>query len=329
MLSHRNLVSNTVATVEYLGLKQTDSVLVILPFYYIYGNSLLLTHLMTGSRIVIDNRFAFPQVVLKTLSAERVTGLSGVPSNFMILLNNPGFVSAKLPALRYLTQAGGGMAPEIINRLRDAFADRDIYIMYGQTEASPRVTWLPPERLEEKLGSIGIEVPGVAVTIVGDDGQEAPVGGVGEMVVTGDNVMLGYWNHPDEEAEILREGRLFTGDLARRDEDGFFWVVSRRKEILKVGGNRVSAREVEERILELPQVLEVAVIGAADEVLGEAIRAVVALRDSQTLEAKIIRDHCRANLATHKTPKYVEFVAALPKLKTGKVDKQGLSRDFS
>ncbi len=325
MLSHRNLLSNTVATVEYLKLTQDDAIMCILPLYYIYGNSLLLTHLLIGARVVIDNRFAFPQVILKTMAEEKVTGFSGVPSNFMILLNLATFVSKQLPDLRYLTQAGGAMAPEVTRKLMAAFPDKEIFIMYGQTEASPRVTWLPPERLKEKVGSIGIPVPGVDVRVAGESATEVPVGDIGEIVVSGDCVMLGYWNQPDEQTQVLRDGRLFTGDLARRDEDGYIFVVSRKKEIIKAGGNRVSAKEIEERILENGKVLEVAVFGVKDEVLGEAIKAVLVLKESQSVSIKEIQEHVALKLARHKIPKYIDFVESLPKYQSGKVNKLALT----
>ncbi|MEW6411027.1 MAG: class I adenylate-forming enzyme family protein [Candidatus Zixiibacteriota bacterium] len=324
MLSHRNLVSNTIATIEYLKLTNDDAVMVILPFYYIYGNSLLLTHIACGGRLVIDNRFMYPEVVLDTMEQEKVTGLSGVPSNFMILLANSTFTKRKLESLRYFTQAGGAMAPEIVKRLMDAFGHKEIFIMYGQTEAAPRVSYLPPERLKEKLGSIGIPVPGVRMAVVDDDGNELPVGEVGEIMVTGPNVMLGYWNQTDEENDVLRDGRLFTGDLARMDKDGYFYVVGRKKEIIKTGGNRVSVKEVEECILECEKVLEVAVFGVPDPILGEAIKAVIVLNNGQQAESKEISDHCRIRLASHKVPKLIEFAGSLPKQKSGKIDKMKL-----
>jgi len=326
MLSHLNLVSNTVATVEYLKLTERDSIMVILPFYYIYGNSLLLTHLLVGGRMVIDNRFAFPQVILDTMVKEKTTGFSGVPSNFMILLNNAGFRSDKLPHLRYLTQAGGAMAPKVIENVISVFPHRELYIMYGQTEASPRVTWLPPESLKENIGSIGIPVPGVKVSLTDDNGNEVAPGETGEITVTGDNVMLGYWHQADEEEEVLRDGRLFTGDLAYRDDNSFFFVVSRKKEIIKVGGNRVSAKEIEERILENEKVLEAAVVGVGDDVLGEAIKAVLVLKPGQTAKEKEFQDYIGAKLARHKIPKYVVFTDELPKYPSGKVKKKELSK---
>ncbi|MEE9442358.1 MAG: class I adenylate-forming enzyme family protein [candidate division Zixibacteria bacterium] len=325
MLSHRNLLSNTLTTVEYLELTSDDSIIVILPFYYIYGNSLLLTHILAGGRVVIDNRFAFPQVVLETMAEEKVTGFSGVPSNFMILLNNPNFSSDKFPALRYLTQAGGAMAPEVIRKVMNVFSGKQIFIMYGQTEASPRVTYLPLDMLEKNVGSIGIPLPGVTVQIIGENGQEVPIGDVGEIVVSGDCVMMGYRNQPEEQAEVLKDGKLFTGDLARRDENGLIYIVSRKKEIIKVGGNRVSAREVEEKLLEHPGVSEAAIIGVSDEILGEAIKAIIVIKENQSIETKEIQDFCKAHLAMHKVPKYVEFLDALPKYQSGKINKQALN----
>jgi acyl-CoA synthetase (AMP-forming)/AMP-acid ligase II len=321
MLSHRNLISNTIATVEYLKLNEKDSVMVILPFYYIYGNSLLLTHVAVGGTLVIDNRFLYPEVILDAMEKERVTGFSGVPSNFMILLNNSSLTSRKLEHLRYFTQAGGAMAPEVVRRLINAFPNKEIYIMYGQTEAAPRVSYCPPERLKDKIGSIGIPVPGVTIRVVDENGREATDGEVGELAVSGPNVMLGYWNQPAEQAEVLRDGWLYTGDLAKKDKDGYFYIVGRKKEIIKVGGNRVSAKEIEERLLENPKVAEAAVFGVSDDILGEAVKAAIVLKEGCRAEAKEIRNFCKERLAEHKTPKYIVFLDSLPKYQSGKVNK--------
>ncbi len=326
MLSHLNLVSNTLATVSYLRLKPSDSVMVILPFYYIYGNSLLLTHVAVGGTLVIDNRFMYPEVVLDALEQEKITGFSGVPSHFMLLLNNSTFTKRKLEHLRYFTQAGGAMAPEVIRRLVEAFPQKEAWIMYGQTEAAPRVTWLPPEDVLRKLGSIGIEVPGVTVEIVDDEGQIKPAGESGELTVVGDNVMMGYWKQPEETAEVLQEGRLYTGDLARRDEEGYIYITGRRREIIKSGGNRVSAKEVEERILENNKVAEATVFGVDDDILGEAVKAAVVLKPDCVADEKEIQSHCQKTLAVHKVPRFVVFMEELPKLQSGKVNKLALQK---
>ena len=324
MLSHRNLIANTVGTNEYLKLTDKDSVIVILPFYYIYGNSLLLTHISVGGTLVIDNRFMYAETILDTMEKEKVTGLSGVPSNFMILLNKSTFAERSLPNLRYFTQAGGAMAPEVIKRLVSAFPDKETYIMYGQTEASPRVTWLPPERLDEKLGSIGIEVNGLLVKIITEAGDEAQTGEVGEIVVGGDSVMLGYWNQPEEEKEVLKDGWLYTGDLAKRDEDGFIFIVGRKKEIIKSGGNRISVKEVEETLLSNEKIHEVAVFGVSDDVFGEAVKAVIVLQDGAESNEKDIQRFVRMHLPEYKIPRYVEFIDKMPKTQAGKVNKQAL-----
>jgi acyl-CoA synthetase (AMP-forming)/AMP-acid ligase II len=213
------------------------------------------------------------------------------------------------------------MAPEVTRRLMGAFPDKEIWIMYGQTEASPRVTYCPPEMLEEKLGSIGIPVPGVQVKIVDEDLNELPPGEAGEIAVGGPNVMLGYWNQPEDTAEVLRNGWLITGDLARKDEDGYIYVVGRKREIIKSAGHRVSAKEIEERILEYDKVVEAAVFGVPDDVFGEAIKAAVVLKPGEKAGAKDIQSWCQKRLAAFKVPKEVEFLDALPKYQSGKVNK--------
>lgn len=324
MLSHRNLVSNTLGTTAYLKLSADDSVIVILPLYYIYGNSLMLTHLLRGGRLVIENRFAYPKVVLQTMVEQEVTGFSGVPSNFMILLRNDGFNSTSLPHLRYLTQAGGALPPHVIGNLIDAFPNREIFIMYGQTEAAPRISYLPPELLRTNIGSVGVPLPGVTLNILDEDGQESDRGETGEVVVMGPNVMLGYFNQPEEQDQVLKDGSLYTGDLGRIDEAGLLWLTSRQKEIIKVGGNRVSAREVEECLLTHPDIIEAAVVGVVDDILGEALKAVVVISGGRELGIQTVQQHCQARLGMNKVPKHVVFMDKLPRYQSGKVNKQAL-----
>lgn len=327
MLSHRNLMSNTIGTTEYLKLTEKDSVMVVLPFYYIYGNSLLLTHVAVGGCLVIDNRFMYAETVLDGMIEHKVTGFSGVPSNFMILLQKSTLTERSFPDLRYFTQAGGAMAPEITRQLMEAFPDKEIYIMYGQTEASPRVTWLPPERLKEKLGSIGVEVRGLEVDLIKENGEEAKIGEVGEIVVGGDSVMLGYWNQPDEEALVLKDRKLYTGDLAKRDEDGYIYIVGRKKEIIKSGGNRISVKEIEETLIKHDDILEIAVFGVPDDVFGEAVKAVIVLKENSQLDEKSLKQYSRSQMAEFKVPRYIQFIDELPKTQAGKIDKKALKRN--
>jgi len=323
-LTHGNLLANTRQILDYLPLTADDSVLVVLPFYYSFGNSLLLTHVERGARLVVDNRFAYPQRVLETLEAEKCTGFSGVPSHFAILAARTDFLQREHPHLRYLTQAGGAMSPALTSRIREAMPERiDIFVMYGQTEASARLSWLPPDRLREKLGSIGLAIPGVELLVKRPDGGECEIDEVGEIVASGPNIMRGYWNDLEETAKVLHADGLHTGDLARRDADGFIFIVDRVKNMIKSGAHRVSSKEVEETILELDGVVEACVIGVPDEMLGEAIEAWLVRSDQAPQQREILR-HCAARLAAFKIPRVLYFVDALPKNSFGKVLKDEL-----
>jgi len=200
--------------------------------------------------------------------------------------------------------------------------------MYGQTEASPRVTWLPPDKLKEKMGSVGIEVTGVKVKIVDETDAEVPPGIEGEIVVGGNSVMMGYWDQSYSHDKVLKDGWLYTGDLARFDEDGYIFIVGRKKEIIKSGGNRVSAKEVEECIMKIEGINEVAIFGVEDSVLGEAIHAAV-VKNGDNISEKTIRDFCAVNLTNHKVPKYISFMDSLPKYQTGKINKPALKLELA
>ncbi|MDH3521455.1 MAG: AMP-binding protein, partial [Myxococcales bacterium] len=210
-LSHLNLVSNTRSIVSYLELRPEDRVLQILPFYYVYGKSLLNTHAFAGASVVIENRFLYPNAALDTLEAEACTGFSGVPSTFAILLNRSNLAERELPHLRYVTQAGGAMSPELTRRLMDALPGKRIFIMYGATEASARLSFLPPEELPRKIGSIGKAIPNVELRVLRSDGSEAATNEHGEIVARGPNLMSGYWGDPEGTAEALNEHGYHTG----------------------------------------------------------------------------------------------------------------------
>lgn len=319
-LTHLNIVSNTRSIVDYLKLTSDDRIMVVLPFYYIYGKSLLNTHFFVGGSVVIDNRFLYPNVILETMKKTEVTGFSGVPSTFMILLNRSTVRDYKFDSLRYLTQAGGAMAPVVQKEVAKIFAPAKLFIMYGATEASARLSYLDPEMLPKKWGSIGKAIPNVDLFVANEDGQELPPGEVGEIVARGSNFMVGYWNDPDETARVMRNGLYYTGDLGQMDEDGYLYVVGRTKDMIKVGGERVSAKEIEEAILEIEDVHEVAVIGIDDEILGEAIKAIVVLNgEDGNSDEKSFRAILGKKLPLFKIPKYFEFVDHLPKNESGKI----------
>jgi acyl-CoA synthetase (AMP-forming)/AMP-acid ligase II len=326
-LSHLNLVSNARSIVSYLELKARDRILAILPFYYVYGKSLLNTHALAGGTVVIENRFLYPNVALDTLEAEACTGLSGVPSTFAILLNRSNLAQRELAHLRYVTQAGGAMSPELTRRLMSALPDKQIFIMYGATEASARLSFLPPTDLPRKVGSIGRAIPNVELRVLRPDGTEADVGEQGEIVARGSNMMSGYWGDPQGTAEVLDERGYHTGDLAYRDEEGFMFVVGRQKDFIKAGAHRVSAKEIEETILETPEIHEAAVIGVPDEILGEKIRAFVVLREGCKIEPSTLEKALKKKLPPYKVPAEIIVRDDLPKNESGKIMKQLLRKE--
>jgi acyl-CoA synthetase (AMP-forming)/AMP-acid ligase II len=326
MLTHRNIAANTESIVSYLGLSVRDRVMVVLPFYYVYGLSLLHTHIAVGGCLVIDNRFAFPNAVLRAMQEHAVTGFAGVPSTFAFLLHRSNIRSVTLPSLRYVTQAGGPMPPARIEEWRRVMPDLPFYVMYGATEASARLTYLPPSELPRRTGSIGRAIPGVEVRVVRDDGGVAAPGEVGELVARGANMARGYWRRPEESAECFGPHGYRTGDLGFADEEGFLYLVGRRTEMLKIGAHRVSPLEIEQALHEHQAVHEAAVIGAADELLGEVAVAYVVLRDGEMATAQDVLAFARARLPEHKVPARIMLLPELPKTPAGKLDKRALRR---
>ncbi len=325
MLSHGNLSANTVSIIQYLGLTDQDTGIAVLPFQFSYGNSVLHTHLVTGARLLIEESIAYPHAVLQRMAEEGVTGFSGVPSTFSLLLSRCELGDFDLSKLRYLTQAGGPMPRANISRLREQLPAANLFIMYGQTEATARLAHLPPQCLEDKLGSVGLAIPGVRLAVVRVDGTTARYGEMGEICARGPNVMLGYLKDESATSRVIREGWLYTGDLGHFDEDGFLYIDGRAVEMIKVGAFRVSPQEVEESIAALEGVIEVGVTSVPDELLGQAIKAVIVLREGTTLDARAVKAHCRKNLAAYKVPKVVEFTHTLPHTSTGKIQRLRLN----
>lgn len=324
MLSHKNICSNARSIVSYLELVESDRVMAVLPFYYVYGKSLLNTHFMVGGSVVINNRFIFPNAVIREMVEKEVTGFAGVPSTYALLLNRSVFPKTLFPRLRYVTQAGGAMAPALIKRLVKCLDDTRIYVMYGATEASARLTYLPPERLiREKLGSIGIPIPDVEITIRGDDGSELKSYEVGNICARGPNIMQGYWQDPEETEKVLKPWGLVTGDLGHKDREGYIYLTGRKKEMLKIGGERVSPKEIEDAIIESGMVHEVKVIGKPDAILSEVPAAfLVPLDDAFDLSA--LAQYLSGRLSAHKIPKFWYSLKSLPKKPSGKIDKEAL-----
>ena len=327
MLQHRNITANTASIVQYLELTAHDRVMCVLPFYYVYGLSLLHTHTAVGGSLVIDNRFVFPNVVLKAMQEQRVTGFAGVPSTFALLLHRSNLDNVPLPDLRYVTQAGGGMPAARITEWLERGPNARFFVMYGATEASARLTYLEPSQLQRKLGSIGRAIPNVEMLVVKDDGTIAAPGETGELVARGSNISPGYWNDPEETRNRFGPLGYRTGDLGYSDEDGYLFLVGRRHDMIKVGAHRVGAKEIEDVLNEFPGVHEVAVVGIPDAILGEVPIAFIAMTaDAQSREQEL-KAFCQGRLPPHKIPSRFVLQRDLPKIPgIGKIDKHTLRR---
>ncbi|MEW8505321.1 MAG: class I adenylate-forming enzyme family protein [Candidatus Thiodiazotropha sp.] len=320
-LSHGNLDSNVKSILAYLELTVEDSILNVLPFYYSYGNSILHTHLTIGAALILENSLLYPHRVMEKMAEEAVSGFSGVPSTFALLLSRVNIEDFDLSKLRYITQAGGAMAPALADRLTTALPHTELFIMYGQTEASARLTYLPPSMLDKKRGSIGVAIPDTTIEVRNKAGEVAPPGETGEICARGDNIMQGYWKDQEKTDQVLKDGWLHTGDLAHTDADGYLYIDGRSSDMIKSGANRISPKEIEEVIQEIEDVQEVAVVGSPDELLGEVIKAYVVPKKESDLKQMTIQHHCKNSLAIYKIPKSIEFIEELPKTASGKIQK--------
>ncbi len=271
MVTHHNILVNTQDIIGYMGLGPEDRAMCVLPYFYCFGTSLLHTHLMAGGSLVVNNRFMFPEKMLDEMDERECTGLAGVPATFQILMRKTRFAERRFPALRWLQQAGGKLPDPFIREIRRAFPAVKFFTMYGQTEATARLSYLPPERLDDKLGSIGRGLPHTRLEVLKPDGTPVRPGSdeVGEIVARGENVTPGYWNDPEETARFFRNGCLHTGDMARVDADGFIYLVERARDFIKAMGYRVSPKEIEDVLAEMPEIVEAGVIGVPDELWGK------------------------------------------------------------
>jgi long-chain acyl-CoA synthetase len=256
MISHKNLIANTSSIVEYLKLTQDDRMLVVLPFYYCYGLSLLHTHLRAGGSIVFNNSFIFLGGILKNLLDYKCTGFAGVPSHFQILLRkSDSFKQTKFPDLKYVTQAGGKLAPVFIDEFREAHPETRFIVMYGQTEATARLSWLPPELYESKRGSMGRGIPGVELKVINEKGERIKPGETGEVVARGENIMMGYFQDEEGTKNAIRDGWLFTGDLGTVDDEDYIYLLPDRKKSSKLAEKGSVPRKLKQLYSRSPKLL--------------------------------------------------------------------------
>ncbi|MEQ8959165.1 MAG: AMP-binding protein [Coleofasciculus sp. C2-GNP5-27] len=327
MSDHSNVVFAASSIIEYLGNVESDIVIGLLPLSFDYGLYQLLMVFKFGGTLVLEKGFTYPAAILKRMEQERVTGFPGVPTIYAMLLKMD-LSAYDLSSLRYLTNTAAALPPSHILQIRAKFPWATLFSMYGLTETK-RTLYLPPDQLDKRPDSVGIAIPGTEVWIEDEQGQRLGSGQVGELVVRGRHVMRGYWGNPEASAARFRPGLIpgerlcYTGDLFRMDEKGFMYFVSRQDDMIKSRGEKVAPKEVENVLYDLSGVREAAVIGVADPVLGQVVKAFVVQEGDELTPADILR-HCRAHLEDFMVPKLVEFCGQLPKTSSGKIKKTDL-----
>lgn len=326
LLTHANLLWNDVQLVAELGIREDDVNFNAAPLFHIGGFNVLTGPILyCGGTTVLEDRFD-PVRALEVMQAEHVTCSFAVPAMWNAIAQVPDFDRYDLSRARCFISGGAPCPLPLI----EFFRGRGLPFQegFGLTETAPIVAVLKQPDVVRKAGSIGQPAPHVAVRIVDDGDRDVPPGEVGELVVRGPNVMLGYWNQPDATAEALRGGWFHTGDLARQDEEGFLFIVDRKKDMIITGGENVYPVEVEQVLVRHPRVLDVAVFGVPDAKWGEAVVAAVVTRDGRPLSADEVQAFCSGKLARFKVPSRVHVLTELPRNATGKVQKTELRRRF-
>lgn len=336
VLSHRNLVAGAKSVASYLHNTAEDRILAVLPLSFDYGLSQLSTAFYAGGTAVLMN-YLFPRDIVDAVCAESVTGLAGVPALWGQLARQEWPQNHRL---RYITNSGGAMPRPVLERLQALLPKTKIYLMYGLTEAF-RSTYLPPEDLKRKPDSIGVPIPNADLMVVRPDGTPCGPDEPGELVHRGPLVALGYWNDKERTAERFRAApgskpglpladiAVWSGDVVRRDEEGYLYFVGRRDDMIKVSGYRISPTEVEEVLLGLDGVLEAAAVGVPDATTGQAVLAVVHLADNEGTDLAALKEACRRELPSYMTPAQIWIRhQPLPKSANGKLDRKSLQREF-
>lgn len=323
MLNHRNLVFGGANTAQNYGLRESDAALVCLPLVHIFANaSPVLGALNSGGRAVIMERFQ-SQPALEAMERAEVTWFPGVPTMFAYLLEAMEESPRRIPCLRMGLSGGASLSEEHLGRFQEKFGV-PVLEVYGLTESTGLVTANPVYGVR-KAGSIGLQVSGVTVRLLDEKGLDAAEGEVGEIVFRGPNATPGYWNLPEVTREAVRDGWVFTKDLARKDREGYYFIVGRKDELIICGGYNVYPREIEEVLYQHGGIGEAAVVGINHPELGQVPKAFVAPKAGFSLEPGEIRDFCAARLAPYKVPRSVEILKELPKSSTGKILKKSLS----
>lgn len=322
ILTHKNLTFDTNKTIEFLNVDDSDRYIVVLPMFHAFAETVcMLMPMFLGAEIVIIDKF-LPEKVLQTIQEKNVTFFAGVPTMYTALLNVRNRDKYDLSHLNLCLSGGAAMPQQTMEDFEETF---NVKILEGNgpTETSP-VAYCNPVDGVTKTGSVGIPIPETRVKIVDEEDNELPRGEIGEIAVQGDHVMKGYFKMPEATAKTLRNGWLHTGDLGKMDEDGYIYIVDRKKDMINVGGMNVYPREIEEQLYKHPKVMEAAVVATKDELRGEVPKAVVVLKEGEEADERELKRYCMKYFANYKVPKLVEFLDVLPKNATGKIDKKSL-----
>ena len=314
-VTHGNLAANTEAIIRSQFLGTDERAMLILPLSYCFGASVVHTHLYQGGGVVFDSRFMFPDKVLHAINTYACTTFAGVPTVYNILTGRSSIRSIPLPCLRRFLQAGGALAPQRVQTLRDIVPTAQFFVMYGQTEATARISCLPPDRLGDKLGCGGLLLDNLELRIVDEEGRELPKGQTGEIWVKGPSICDGYFEDAEETARKFCDGWLKTGDLGSLDEDGFLWIKGRKGDFMKIRGVRVSFAEVEARVAATPGVSECAAAPVPHPEAGEALALFIVPENG----AADLPERVRRALPPHWTCSAVNLVAELPRTANGKI----------
>lgn len=329
MMTHQSVVAAAASITSYLENTADDVILSALPISFDYGLYQVLMAAKVGATLVLEKSFAYPRLIFGTMAAERVTGFPMVPMMAAIMLQQKDLGRGAFAHLRYITSTAAALPPAHIARLQQLFPHVKLYSMYGLAECK-RCTFMPPDELRRRPSSVGIPIPNTEAFVIDENGERAPPGVVGELVVRGAHVMKGYWEDPEATSRVLRPGPhpweklLHTGDLFRADADGYLYFVGRRDDIIKSRGEKVSPKEVENVLYALPGVREAAVVGVPDPILGMAIKAILVVAPDANLEAKDVIRHCGRHLEDFMMPKFLEFRDELPKTESGKINRRRL-----
>jgi long-chain acyl-CoA synthetase len=324
-LTHANLDGNAeAATATFTQVNPDDVVLGALPLFHSFGQTVAMNGTLRGGGcLALLPRFE-PEAALELMKSLGVTIFLGVPTMYGAILNHPGSEDYDLGSLRICVSGGQSLPGELLRGFEETFGCK-ILEGYGLSETSPVACQNRPD-LERKVGSIGVPIEGTEMKICTDGGEPCEDGEVGEILIKGPNVMKGYWQRPEATEETIRDGWLHSGDMGRRDSDGYFYVVDRKKELIIRGGYNVYPREVEEVLYEHPDVVAAAVIGVPDDLLGEEVGAAVVLREGAEIDADGLSAYVKEQLAAYKYPREVWFLDELPKGPTGKILKREIQR---